>query len=102
MGDDERVDENSLSNKLKCDTCFCNLKRCVVYPCRNILYDYDDPFRHAHLCGLCSTCGKIKEIYFSSDPRVYFPPEYIFRLELYNSTNTINLEHRCYVGKSIC
>ena len=99
MDDDDHVQKNKIS--LTCDSCSHALKRCVVYPCRSIVYDDNDPLRHAHLCGLCEKCNKIKQIYFVNDTRVYFPPDCIYKLELYNSKNTLSLQDSCYTNKII-
>ena len=99
MDNDDHVNNNNHS--LTCTYCNDTLKRCVVYPCRNFFYDDNDPEKYSHLCGLCITCGKIKEIYFVNDPRVFFPPKYISNLELYNSKNTINLENECRIDKIV-
>ncbi len=64
-----------------CTTCAQPLLRCVVYPCRNIVYDYNDPLRAAHLAGICSKCNVVAVIYYADDTRVYFPPSPIQRLD---------------------
>lgn len=64
----------NLEEQTKCTECEESLHRCIIHPCRDLVYDNNDPFIYAHLCGICILCKKIKRIYFSNDPRVYFPP----------------------------
>ena len=85
-----------MSTTLSCSKCNNRLKRCIVHPCRNLKYDFNDTLRYSHLCGICIKCNVVADIYFVNDTRVYFPPLSISQLQ---KLPDLSFDEGVHIGK---